>query len=63
MVKLENTGKSLHGTAFAIKRDGEKVGTAYRIESGKHRGLYTFGTGSDTFTGSRARLIAHVEAL
>lgn len=59
-IKLENRGKAVNlGTAFAITIDGVVIGTAYRAECGVRRGNYSFGN----FNGSRARLIAHVEAM
>jgi hypothetical protein len=60
MITLKNMGKAVNlGTAFAVFRDGVKLGTAYRAESGDRRGNYSFGE----FNGSRARLLAHVEAI
>jgi hypothetical protein len=59
-IKLENLGKrACIGTAFAIMIDGSTVGTAYRNDSGKRRGMYSF----QDFTGSRARLLVHAEKL
>lgn len=60
MITFINKGKSANfGTVFYVMRNDEKVGVAYRAESGKRRGIYSFGN----FTGSRARLAAHVETL
>ena len=65
MFELINKGKTAgFGTAFAVMKDGIKVGMAYRAESGKRRGMYQYGSLRDGgFTGSRARLMQHLASV